>query len=193
MRSLAIIAAVWACVMSSALSPSFAALASRLDGVTPANDAATRHILRSHGVEISRVRPRGDDGFDFSEDGAGRLAAIVIDGDRFDQVCAWEPDRPDRLRYLDGDRPPYIGSWHICNSQICRRPVHVFADVETWIRSGRDGLLVIDWSRFDPHSDLVGIPAAICATEGIKQRLEAAFRPRLKIMVRTSEGIRDAA
>ncbi len=179
--------------MSDKLPETFAALAERLEGVRPIDDAATRHMLRVHGVEIGRVRPHGDDAFEFDATGAGPLAAFVIDGDRDDQVCAWVPDRPDKLRYLDGDRPPYLGCWHLSNSQICRRPVHVFGDVEAWLKAGRDGLLVIDWSRFNPHSELVGVPAVICASDAIKQRLEAAFRPRLKIIVRQPEGIRNAA
>lgn len=175
------------------LSPSFAALAERLDGVRPIDDAATRHILRVHGVEISRVRPRGDDGFEFDETGAGPLACWIADGDRHDQVVAWQPDRPDKLRYLDGDRPPYLGAWHLHRASICRRPVHILADVETWLKAGRDGLVIVDWSRFDPHSDLVGIPEAHCPSEAVKSRLEAAFRPRLRITIRRSEDIRHAA
>ena len=94
--------------MTGSLPPVFAALAERLDTVTPANDAATLHILRGHGVEIARVRPRGDDAFEFDETGAGPLACWIADGDRHDQVVAWQPDRPEKLRYLDGDRPPYV-------------------------------------------------------------------------------------
>jgi hypothetical protein len=179
--------------MSETLPPSFAALASRLDGVTPVNDAATRHILRVHGVEIGRVRPRGDDGFEFSENGTGPLTAIVIDGDRHDQVVAWQPDRPEKLRYLDGDRPAFIGRWYLNDRTTCRRPVQIFADVEAWLKAGRDGVVILDWSRFDPHSDLVGIPEVYCPSEAVKSRLEAACKPRFKITVRLQEGARDAA
>jgi hypothetical protein len=171
----------------------FNALAERLEGVRPIDDAATRHMLRVHGVEIARVRPRGDDAFEFSEDGTGPLTAIVIDGDQHDQVVAWQPDRPDKLRYLDGDRWPYLGRWYLESRMTCRRPVRIFADVETWLKAGREGVVILDWSRFDPHSDLVGIPEVYCPSGAVKSRLEGACKPRFRITVRQLEGIRNAA
>jgi hypothetical protein len=179
--------------MKDNLPPAFAALADRLEGAWPIDDAATRHMLRIHGVEIAHVRPRGDDTFDFDETRSGPLACWVADGDRHDQVIAWKPDRPNKLRYLDGDRPPYIGRWHLESRSTRRRPVELFDDLEAWLAAGRDGLLIVDWERFDAHSELAGIPAALCPSEAVKQRLERAFKPRIKITVRELADIRHAA
>ena len=180
--------------MTGALPPGFAALAFRLDGVTPANDAATRHILRGHGVEIDHVRPRGDDGFEFDETRTGPLACWIADGDRHDQVVAWQPDRPDKLRYLDGDRAAFIGRWYLNDRATCRRPVRIFADIETWLKAAREGVVILAWEAFNPHCDLADIPEVQCPSEAAKSRLEAACKPRFKITVAADrEGRRHAA
>ena len=140
---------------------------------------------------LAKIRPTRDGRFEFVEDG---LTAVIIpvyntipgilgtNADRHVEhlvdLVAVDVDRPDKFWRRRGEAL-VLGLAYLEIAGQEGEPVPVFKNPMTWLRSGGDGIVVLDW---DWAWDLLLGLDVIAEDLDLGNRLEAALRPNIWIM-----------
>jgi hypothetical protein len=123
--------------------------------------------------------------FDFAEDASEAVSVFV--------ACArdWRGNASDIVAFdLDGrfaaawlGREALLGAHHVLAPRF-DEPLRVFPDVWAWLRSDRDGVVILDWRRAPALLD--GVTIAVDSVEFGQVLRQRLTRPAPPIVVRSS-------
>lgn len=125
------------------------------------------------GVEAIEIQTDGS----YAPMPGGREAVVLYDDneDGVDDLFAFLPKHPGKI-YRRTNALRYLGCEHFWHARELQEPLYLRASAIDWLRQGRTGMVIVDWS--DPHAlqvDMRGLVEIRADTEALGKKIELAL------------------